>query len=112
MKVVIVSATEFEVSEIKKSIKSRFASSETSLSISFLTTGIGILASGFAISKLLHEEKPQLVIQAGIAGSFDEEIALGDVIVARSEFLGDTGVEENTELKDLFDLNFIDRNMP
>lgn len=64
-----------------------------------------MLSSCFQISKLIFEQKPELVIQAGIAGSFDEQMALSKVVAVKDEYLGDLGVEENGNFTDIFDLH-------
>jgi futalosine hydrolase len=81
------------------------------MTVSFHQSGIGILASCFSISKLIHEQKPDLIIQAGIAGTFNEEQTLSKVVVVKEEILGDIGVEENGLFKDLFDLALQDENL-
>ena len=53
---------------------------------------------------MVYEEKPDLIIQAGIAGTFDKKMHLGKVVTVNNEILGDTGVEEEGKWKDLFDL--------
>lgn len=102
MKVVITSATEFETKGIKASLNPAL---KNCLNISFHTSGVGILNATYSLANLVHNEKPDTVIQAGIAGCFDNDIKLGKVVVVKNEFLGDTGVEENGEFRDLFDLD-------
>ena len=63
-----------------------------------------MLASAVSLTRLILEEKPDLIIQAGIAGCFDRTETLGKVVVISDEMLGDTGVQENGEWRDLFDL--------
>ncbi|MEJ7683597.1 MAG: futalosine hydrolase [Segetibacter sp.] len=105
MKVVIISATHKEILPIKEAINSLYIEGKSKLEVSFCESGVGILSSCFSISKLIFEQKPDLIIQAGIAGTFDKEIPLSEVVVVKEEVLGDTGVEESGDFKDLFDLN-------
>jgi futalosine hydrolase len=52
-------------------------------------------------------------INAGIAGSFDLETPLGDVIQVSTERFGDLGVEQaDGSFADLFDLDFWKKNEP
>ncbi|MDE3254169.1 MAG: futalosine hydrolase, partial [Bacteroidota bacterium] len=67
-------------------------------------SGVGMLASAVSLTRMVLEDKPDLVIQAGIAGCFDPAIPLGKVVVIREENLADMGVEEEGKWKDLFDL--------
>jgi len=102
MKIVIISATDFEVTQAKQQIKS---SKKTA--ISFAVTGVGMLATAVNISKIIYEQQPDFIIQAGIAGCFDTSILLGKTVLVEEEFLGDLGVEENGKWKDIFDLGLI-----
>lgn len=71
---------------------------------SVLVTGVGTIATTAALYRCLHEERPDFMIQAGIAGCFNREHQLGTVFAVEGEYLGDTGVEEYGEWKDIFDL--------
>ena len=105
MKIVITSATEFEVALAKKKIKST-----KGVDISFVITGVGMLATAVNLSKIIYEQQPDFIIQAGIAGCFDLSIPLGKTVLVEEEFLGDLGVEENGKWKDVFDLKLISPN--
>ncbi|MDB5247902.1 MAG: mqnB [Segetibacter sp.] len=111
MKVVITSATEREISPIKQTIDPLYTGESSRLRISFHESGVGILASCFSISKLIFEEKPDLIIQAGIAGTFNNDTPLSKVVAVKEEYVADTGVEENSNLQDLFDLNLQHPNL-
>ncbi|RXK81388.1 futalosine hydrolase [Filimonas effusa] len=76
----------------------------TPLRISFHQSGVGMLATAFSLSKLIWGQRPDLIIQAGIAGTFDTQCPLSKVFVVDNEYLGDTGVLENNVWRDLFDL--------
>lgn len=68
-----------------------------------IITGVGALATTYALTKLIHEERPDLIIQAGIAGAFKENF-LGEVCIVKQDRFADLGVEENGEWRDLFDM--------
>lgn len=72
--------------------------------VSFHQAGVGMLSAAVSLTKLIYEEKPDLIIQAGIAGAFDAALPLGEVMAISEESLGDTGVEEDGKWKDIFDL--------
>src|SRR3954468_22579763 len=74
--------------------------------IDILYTGVGLLSSAVNITQYALQHKPHLIIQAGIAGSLDTNLSLGDVVVVKKECLGDTGVQESGEWKDMFDMGF------
>ena len=66
--------------------------------------GVGLLANAVSLIRLVYEEKPDLIVQVGIAGCFDHSATLGNVFVVKEEILGDQGVEEDGKWKDIFDL--------
>ena len=98
--IIIVSATEMEVATARAQLKD-------SPNISFHITGVGMLPAAVSLTKLAIIHKPNLIIQVGIAGCFDTSLELGSVVLVQEEILGDTGVEENGEWKDLFQTKFI-----
>jgi futalosine hydrolase len=110
MKIVITSATDKEVILIKQAINPAYTTDSSKFTVSFHKSEIGILASCFSISKLIYERRPDLIIQAGIAGSFNADVSLGQVVAVKEEIPGDIGVEEDGIFKDLFDLNLHDKN--
>ena len=95
MRILIISATQMEVELAKEQLKSMYH-------VSFLVTGIGMLATAVTLTKYLTTNKLDLIIQVGIAGCFDQNIPLGNVVIVKEEILGDLGVEENGIWKDLF----------
>ena len=96
MKIFVTAATSFE---IQPSIN-MFSSN----SVQFYVTGIGMLSTAVSLTKIVLQEKPDIVIQAGIAGCFNTEMSLGRVFVVNSEIIGDLGVNENDDWQDVFDL--------
>jgi futalosine hydrolase len=111
MKVVITSATAKETEQIKRTFNTTVFKESQGLDVSFHESGVGLLSSCFSISQLIFEQHPDLIIQTGIAGTFDNSIEPGKVVVVKDELLGDLGVEENGCFKDLFDLNLISENL-
>ena len=110
MKVVITSATEKEIELLRQSLNPLYFNKELPFHVDFHISGVGLLTSCFSISQLLFHQKPDLIIQVGIAGTFTQKISLGTVVVVKDEYLGDVGVEENGFFNDLFDLQFASQN--
>ena len=71
-----------------------------------LITGIGIAATIYHLQKRLQQIEYDLVIQAGIAGSFTNDIQPGQVVLIRQDCFGDLGLEENSKFKSLFEAGF------
>ena len=103
MKVLITAATAMEL-ELIKSETIRYDGVE----IIFYVTGVGAVSTVFNLSEILHKEKFDIVIQVGIAGSFDKRLALGDAVAVEKELLYEMGVFENNHYKTVFEMGLID----
>ena len=73
-------------------------------------TGVGSLATAYLLTKMIKDHKPDLIIQAGIAGGFDTQLALGEVLIVKRDRIADLGVEEKGQWKDLVDLGLAHEN--
>lgn len=117
MKILIVSATEKEILPVKKNLKINVSNAcmmkytvVKDLVVDYLITGAGCTFTTYALSQKLQAKKYDLVINAGIAGSFNSDLKIGDVVwVERDEFAG-LGIEEGNNFYTLFDKNFMDPN--
>lgn len=67
-------------------------------------TEVGLTAATFAITRLALSLQPDLIIQAGIAGTFRTSFIPGEVMLVQNELIADLGVQENQEWKDVFQL--------
>lgn len=103
MNISIVAATEMELDLLRNSF------CDTSHSISFQVHGAGILQATYHLQKLCLQ-KPDLIIQCGIAGAYNGSLAIGESVVVYSEHLGDTGAEDQDTILDLFDINLLDKH--
>lgn len=108
MHIIVVAATEAEIAPFVEIM--RFDNKNKSISVEVKYTGVGLLSASVALTQIMLVNKPELIIQAGIAGCFNENISLGNVLVVKNETLADTGVEENNAWLDLFDLKLIEDN--
>ncbi len=99
MKILIVSATEFEIKNIKHGL------TELQLrSVDFLVTGVGMINTCFELTKQLLDTKYDYVINVGIAGSFDRDINIGEVVWVRRELFSEMGAEDGEEFLSLVQL--------
>ncbi|RME04147.1 MAG: futalosine hydrolase [Bacteroidetes bacterium] len=118
MKVLIVSATPFELAPLMKLLESQGVPREQSifyglLEIQTLITGVGSTATAFALGHTFAKQKFDLAIQAGIGGAFDPEVRLGTVFNVVSEQFGDLGVEEaDGSFTDVFELELVQGAAP
>ena len=60
-----------------------------------LITGIGSIATAWSLKQWITlNEKPDLAINAGIAGSFNDKLNIGDVVMPVSDCFADSGIED------------------
>ena len=79
--------------------------------ISTLVTGAGSMATTWSLMRQIGLDRPDLIIQAGIAGCFTGKYP-GEVVVVKDETPGDLGVWEDQRFKTLFDLQLTDADTP
>lgn len=106
MKIIITAATKGEWQPAHEAMNG------TNKNVVFHESGVGMLTSAVSLMKLIALEKPDLIIQAGIAGSFATAKPLGRVVVIKNETIGDLGVTEKGVWKDIFDMQLIKNNQP
>jgi futalosine hydrolase len=104
MRVIITASTVGEWMPTFVQLNKLYTGESERLKVQFYQSGVGMLSSAVAFTRLALEDKPDLVIQIGIAGTFNKKLALGKVVVVNEEILGDIGVEEDGNWKDIFDL--------
>jgi futalosine hydrolase len=106
MHILLAAATTFE---IQPTID--YLAKKASSGVHPLITGVGSLATTWSLMRQIDRSRPDLIIQAGIAGCFTGRTA-GDVVVVREETLADLGVWEDQRFKTLFDLRLADSEAP
>jgi futalosine hydrolase len=107
MNVLVIAATERELAGIKE-----ISFTRPSLVVHFAVTGVGLMPSTYAIMQQITSLKLDMVIQLGIAGSFDPSLMLGTAVTVRSEIVADMGVFERDGYHDIFELGLTDKNIP
>lgn len=112
MRVIITAATVAEWMPSFLEMNNLYTSESQRFKVQFHQSGVGMLATAVSLTRLILEEKPNLIIQAGIAGSFDTSVALGKVVLIKEESLADMGVEEDGKWKDIFDLKLEKSSYP
>lgn len=99
MQILLISSTEMEIQQ-----------QLTGNNIDVLVTGVGIPSTMYHLQKRLNQIDYDLVIQAGIAGSFEKEPAMGETVLVQQDAFGDLGTEKEEEYCTLFDANLADKN--
>ena len=75
-----------------------------------IITGVGAVGTAYHVTKAILEDRPELIIQAGIAGSFDPGAIPGSVAIVKQDRFADLGVQEAHQWMDVFDLRLADKN--
>ena len=104
MNLLIVSATEMEVAIFRQRMAHNHLAN---VAITTLVTGVGGIATAYAVTKALQGHKYVFVLQAGVGGSFDEHIDLGEVVFINSDRYGDLGAEDHDKYLDIFDMGLL-----
>ncbi len=100
MNILCVAATEFEIAPF---LKARPAAD-------FLITGVGVPMAVYHIAKRLQQIDYDLVIQAGIAGSFTRSLEPGQVVFVEEDHFADLGISEQNKFYTLFEKAFANEN--
>ena len=102
MKILLVSATKFEVAPLLKKFKKISSNGNLvsycfgKLSVDVLVTGIGMTSTALHLGKVLNR-KYDWAINAGMAGSFRKNIPIGSVINVTSDCFADFGAEDGNK---------------
>jgi futalosine hydrolase len=111
MKILICAATPFEIAPTLQWLENNLEQQtegvfrQGDMQIHPLVTGAGLVATAFHCGVFLASERPDLALNAGIAGAFDPGCPLGTVFNVVTERFGDLGVEEaDGRFVDLFEL--------
>jgi futalosine hydrolase len=99
MKILVTAATSGELQFI-----------HTNSNVTVANTGTGIVATTYRLTRLLNS-KYDLVLNIGIAGSFSDSLAIGEVVTVYSETFGDFGVAVNEGFFTCFEENIVDPDM-
>ena len=99
--ILLIAATEFEIASFINHKQEKY---------DVMVTGVGAPSSMYHLQKRLHQIDYDLVIQAGIAGAFNTELKLGEVVIIKQDAFGDIGMEEKNNFSPIFKSGFVDEN--
>lgn len=113
-KILYVTATAEESGTLKNvpgiiSVNSKSASGGAE--VTTLITGVGSAATAWSVMKWLSKNKlPDLIINGGIAGSYRDEIKIGDVVMPLSDCFADSGIEDGDKFLTMFETGLASKN--
>lgn len=98
MKVLFVAATHPEIAPLVPLFESK--------GIAYITTGVGMLATSYALTKHLSVSSYDLIVNLGIAGILDPSLPLGEVYQIVSDQLYELGAEDHQQFIGIEELGF------
>lgn len=105
MKLLVVAATQAEIAPTLAHFgiaSNNFIETEN---FDLLITGVSMVATAFSLGKQLSNQY-NLVLNVGIAGSFDRDIALGEVVNITHDTFAELGTEDHDDFITLPQLGF------
>ncbi len=103
MHILLVAATPDELNPVAEWLKTG-AGQAHGHQVELLYSGVGSTLTAASLGKRLCSDRPELIIQAGIAGSFVPSLPPGSLAFVSEEVFADLGVVENGIFLDQFDL--------
>ncbi len=88
----IVAATPFEIAALQEQWPP--GSYHAVLQLEYFVCGVGPVASGITLTEQLCRVSYDMVLNVGVAGALDSELALGEVVQVVADSFGDIGAEE------------------
>ena len=108
MHILLVAATTFEIQPTIDALGSRPGFGPHRLEP--LVTGVGGIATAWSLMRQIGSNRPDLIIQAGIAGSLRDRPP-GEVLLVGEDQPADIGVWEEDRFKSIFDMQLADANI-
>ncbi len=114
MNILLTAATEAEIRPSLDFLKQM--PQEKAQRVEVLISGVGSLHTAYSLGTRLNAFYPQalqLAIQAGIAGAWDKERPLGQVVQVRSDYNADLGAQtKEGDFLSISELGFLDISRP
>jgi len=65
--------------------------------VEFLVTGVGMVATSFSLSRAFAEKPYQMALNTGLAGAFDRNLKLGEVVRVTEDIISELGAEDGDD---------------
>ena len=113
MKILIVVATLAEIKSFLAAFNQNMTTdfhkfSYKNSEINILVAGVGMLHTCFNMYRILAHQKYDLLLNVGIAGTFNESFPMGEVLQIFSEQIGDLGAETPNDFISIREMPFFD----
>ena len=114
MRILVVTATDAEVAPLMASLtpvpgrSSRLRSyTRDTHAVDLLTTGVGMVATATWCSGVFARERYDLVLNAGVCGSFRPALSPGSVVHVTTDRIADLGAEDGETFLSVHDLQLV-----
>lgn len=110
VRVLITAAEEEEIISAKQAFNNLESENKELLHVEYMLTGIGAVSTTYRLTKKLSDsnQKFDIIINCGIAGSFSDDFPIGAVARVEKEYFGDLGFETFGGFMTLFDYDILD----
>ncbi len=105
MKLLVVAATSAEISGLYQHFGLAEANLVQTPEFDILITGVGMTATAFALGRQLNQSY-SLVLNVGIAGSFDPTFELGSLVNVTTDIFAELGAEDHESFLSIDQLGF------
>lgn len=105
MKLLLVAATKAELGKVFDHYSLKGDDFVAHPKFDILITGVGMTATAFALGKNLNNNY-DLVLNVGIAGSFDQNISLGSLVKIETDTFAELGAEDHEDFLTIDQLGF------
>ena len=106
MKLLLVAATKAELNKVIEHYNLQGKDFMNHVKFDTLITGVGMTVSAFALGKYLDKKNYSLVLNVGIAGSFDQNIPLGSLVNIETDIFAELGAEDHDNFISIDELGF------
>jgi futalosine hydrolase len=110
MKILLVAATKAEIEPFLTHFSFReqlpYDKILGNYQVKVLIGGVGMVATAFSVGKALSEHNFDLAINAGIAGTFSDDIKIGDVCNVKEDIFSELGAEDGDNFLSIESLGF------
>jgi futalosine hydrolase len=117
MRLLIVSATSLEIKPLLSVLgKGRVLQNHVTryrfkhFQVDVLITGVGMVPTAVFTTIVLGKYKYDAVINAGICGSFNRNIPIGNLLNITTDYLPETGAEDGEHFLSIIDLKLLDQD--
>lgn len=98
MRALIVAATQEEIAQSIPFLHKT--------NIPYLITGVGMVATTFALTRYLSTHPCELIINVGIAGAIDKSLTIGELVEIEKDTFAELGAEDDEKFLSIQELGF------